>query len=737
MDAPRRSHEAPPAPLASRPSGPGPAERLATPDYQVLFENVPGLYLVLTPNLTICAASNGYLRATMTRREEILGRHVFEVFPDNPADQGADGVQNVRGSLERVLRERVPDAMAVQKYDIRRPEEEGGGFEERYWSPVNSPILAPDGSLAFIIHRVEDVTEFVRLKQLGSEQVRTTAELQLRAQGMEAEVFARARELQALNQELRAAKAAAEAASRFQSEFFANVSHELRTPLALVLGALERMKVGAAGPTELEVAERNGLLLLKHVNDLLDVAKLEAGRMELAYSGIDLSQVARFAASHFELVARERAIRLCVEASAPVALQADADKLLRVAMNLLSNAFKFTPVGGTVTLTVTEHGPNARLCIEDSGPGVPRAERTAIFERFRQGDGSASRAHGGTGLGLAIVREFVQLHRGSVHVEDSARGGAAFVVELPLAAPEGTRVASLPSRLDGELARLEVNGLSRPRTRAAASAAPSGAPLVLVVEDNPDMRAFLQSALQAQYRVVTAADGVEGLERALALRPDLILSDVMMPNMSGDEMALALRRQPELAETPIVMLTAKADERLRVRLLRQGIQEYLDKPFREQEVLARIARLIEDRRRALGKLHAAHALLSAVTEGIDDGVFVKDLSGRYLMVNAGWAERFERGIGDVVGRTDAELLPAEAAAAARASDQAVMATGRLREFVEEHETTGGLRALAIKKAPYRDPDGKVMGIVGIARDVSAVRDLLLESTGTGAGDASV
>lgn len=150
------------------------------PDFRTLFESVPGLYLVLMPDFTIVAVSDAYLRATMTKREEILGRTIFDVFPDNPNDPSATGVRNLKASLESVLQNRVADTMGVQKYDIRRPESEGGGFEQKYWTPINSPIFGENEEIACIIHRAEDVTEFVRLKQLGIEQHKLTEELQAR-----------------------------------------------------------------------------------------------------------------------------------------------------------------------------------------------------------------------------------------------------------------------------------------------------------------------------------------------------------------------------------------------------------------------------------------------------------------------------------------------------------------------------------------------------------------------------
>ena len=196
-----------------------------TPDFQALFQSAPGLYLVLTPDLDIVAVSDAYRRATMKKREKILGHGIFEVFPDNPDDPAATGVRNLRASLERVLRNKVSDTMAVQKYDMRKPESEGGGFEERYWSPVNSPVFGPDKEpdkeIAYIIHRVEDVTEFVRLKQQGIEQNKLTQELRARAEQMEAEGYLRAREVQDANRQLEAANqelTRAEEASRLLAE---------------------------------------------------------------------------------------------------------------------------------------------------------------------------------------------------------------------------------------------------------------------------------------------------------------------------------------------------------------------------------------------------------------------------------------------------------------------------------------------------------------------------------------
>ncbi|HET7856702.1 MAG TPA: histidine kinase dimerization/phospho-acceptor domain-containing protein, partial [Gaiellaceae bacterium] len=212
----------------SREFGPDPREI----DFRALFESIPGLYLVLDPGFRIVAVSDAYLAATMTKREEIVGHGIFDVFPDNPDDPDATGVRNLRASLERVRARCEPDTMAVQKYDIRRPVDEGGGFEERYWSPLNSPVLDERGELAHIVHRVVDITEFVRLKEHDTEQEALTAELRERTARMETEILQRSKELHETNKELRAANAA-------KNEFLSRMSHELRTPLAAISGFSE------------------------------------------------------------------------------------------------------------------------------------------------------------------------------------------------------------------------------------------------------------------------------------------------------------------------------------------------------------------------------------------------------------------------------------------------------------------------------------------------------------------
>jgi PAS domain S-box-containing protein len=229
-------------------AAPGP---LTAPDFRVLFESAPGAYLVLTPALVIVAVSNSYLRATMTEREQILGRHLFEVLPDNPDDPTATGVRNLRASLARVLTHRTVDAMAVQKYDIRRPAAEGGAFEERYWSPVNSPVFGPDGVITHIIHHVEDVTELVRLRQREREQERRADELSARTERMETELFLRVQELQIVNHRLREAN---EELVRLRGELEQRV--EERTRQLTATNEALRAEVAEHARTELELVHK-------------------------------------------------------------------------------------------------------------------------------------------------------------------------------------------------------------------------------------------------------------------------------------------------------------------------------------------------------------------------------------------------------------------------------------------------------------------------------------------------
>lgn len=564
---------------------------ITEPDYKSIFESAPGLYLVLNPEMTIVAVSEAYLQATLTKRQDILGRNIFDVFPDNPDDPEASGVANLRASLKRVLKNKGPDSMAVQKYDIRRPESEGGGFEVRYWSPRNSPVLDPNGNILYITHRVEDVTEFVRLKQQRIEDSKLTEELKRHKEKMEFEIYLRAQEIQKANDRLKEL-------DELKTQFFANVSHELRTPLTLILGPAEKL-LSSGGLNEkqirdLNVIMRNARILLKHVNDLLDVAKLESGKFAPTFAVTDLEKIVRLVASYFEGLASEKNIELKIR-SKRVLAEVDSEMIQRVVLNLLGNAFKFTPSGGRITVSLKKEQDEAVLEVQDTGPGIPENLREAIFERFRQADGRSTRRHGGTGLGLAIAKEFVDLHQGSIRALAAPAGGSVFQIKIPAKVEAGRDIQKVAPdiRLSAAAEQTveELSNISKPQVSATTSVnADKG--IVLVVEDNPDMNQFLADTLSSDYRVEVAFNGREGLRKAIELRPNLILTDIMMPEMSGDQMVVEIRRHPELENTPIILLTAKTDSELRINLLSHGAQDFVLKPFFPEEVLARARNLI-------------------------------------------------------------------------------------------------------------------------------------------------
>lgn len=432
----------------------------------------------------------------------------------------------------------------------------------------------------------------------------------------------RRQQLETANQELEALYQKVKELDQTKTQFFANVSHELRTPLALILGPTERLLAIDFLPEEsrrsLEMIDRNARILLNQVNDLLELSKLEVGRVRMHYSDVDLAHLVRLTTAHFETLATDRQITYEVETPPVLPVQVDSEKLQRVLLNLLSNAFKFTPRGGRIrcvlegntSIAATEFDTAAApsvsatdnqvtFAIHDSGPGVPTELQEVIFNRFYTKQGGKTSRFGSTGLGLAIVKELVELHGGQVGVTNATTGGACFKVELPVKAPAGVEVPTTPVNdpegldIGSVLSEIESsNSLTFVQPALPVAAQSDSQPLVLVVEDNPDMNWFITQTLLAEYRIASAQDGQEGLELAIALQPDLILSDVMMPRMDGEQLVHQLRNHPELSEIPVILLTAKTDTNLEVTLLRQGAQDYLTKPFSAQELCARVGNLV-------------------------------------------------------------------------------------------------------------------------------------------------
>lgn len=551
----------------------------AAASFRRLFESVPGLYLVLDPALTIVAASDAYLRATMTRREEIIGRGLFEVFPDNPEDTEATGVGNLRASLDRVRRVLRPDAMAVQKYDVRRPEAEGGAFEERYWSPLNAPVLGPDGRLEYIIHRVEDVTEFVRLQHQEAAQAEQTEELRESSERMAAEILARSQQLRELNERL-------EAANDAKSEFLSRVSHELRTPLAAILGFGELL---AASPSlrdeqEQQFADailRSGQHLLRLLDEILDISTVESGKLSISIGPVPLGSVIEEAAEVTRPIAQRQGVDFVVAhgVSANVCVSADPKRLHQVCINLLSNAVKYNRAGGRVTLRTEETvGGRIRIEVADTGEGIDPDVMHKLFVPFERLDASA-RGIQGTGLGLALSRTLTEAMGGTLGVESTPGVGSVFWVELPSCEP-----AAL-AREHEEVARelsMRSYGVAR---------------RVLYVEDVDTNVLLVQGILKSRpdIELSVAGSGAKALTQARAEAPDLILLDLHLPDMDGLDVLRRLRDDATTSEVPVVVLSADATKRQFDALSAEGITNYLTKPIKIPVLLKLLDEHLEPR----------------------------------------------------------------------------------------------------------------------------------------------
>jgi signal transduction histidine kinase/CheY-like chemotaxis protein/AraC-like DNA-binding protein len=407
---------------------------------------------------------------------------------------------------------------------------------------------------------------------------------------------------------------------RLKSQFFANVSHELRTPLTLILGPLSDALDGRSGPVvddlrrQLALAGRNAQRLLTLVDQLLDVARLDAGRMLLRVGKCDLTALMQQRVEALLPLAERREIDLSLAVPAEtVEIWCDGAQIEKVLDNLLSNSLKFTPRGGRVqvALLAPAGADHVRLSVRDNGPGIPADQVERVFERFYQVEPMALRWPG-VGIGLALSRQLAELHHGSIAVESTPGEGSCFLltlrrgrdhfpaevieegtpVRLTMASssfivPQGVFDTPLPIGLD------ELPDLDEDRTT------------ILVVEDNPEVRAYIRRHLEPDYRVMEAADGVEGLAAARQLVPDLVVSDVMMPGLDGNALFRTLREDPELSLVPVVLLTAKASAESRIQGLRDGVDDYLVKPFDPRELRARIDNLIASRRRLLERLGGA------------------------------------------------------------------------------------------------------------------------------------
>ncbi|WP_461357411.1 ATP-binding protein [Bradyrhizobium sp. USDA 4454] len=503
------------------------------PDFKALFEAAPGLYLVLTqPDFRIVAASDAYLRATKTERAAVLGRHLFEVFPDNPDDPAADGVRNLRASLERVVQFRRPDTMTVQKYDIRKPESEGGGFEERFWSPRNTPVFGPTGQFTYIIHRVEDVTSFIQLKQRGAEQAELTDRLRERTEQMEAEIFMRAREVEAAREQLEAEQKLRQVQKmEAVGHLTGGIAHDFNNILTVITGLIDILAEAVEHDAALSSVTKmisdaafRGAEVTKHLLAFSRQQPLQPREANLNTLVQDTARLLR------PSLGEQIEIDTALEPDAWPAF-IDPNHMATALLNLAVNARDAMPDGGKLMLETSNvildevyaaANPDVRageyvmVAVSDTGGGIPAAIRDKVFEPFFTTKDTGK----GTGLGLSMVYGFIKQSDGHLKIYSEEGHGTSIKLYLP--------------RSMGDMVDVEPPPPADTR---------GGNESILVVEDDPLVRNYVSAQLeQLGYRTMVTANGPEALAAVdKGFVCDVLFTDVIMSGgMNGRQVADAV-----------------------------------------------------------------------------------------------------------------------------------------------------------------------------------------------------
>ncbi len=387
-----------------------------------------------------------------------------------------------------------------------------------------------------------------------------------------------------------------------KSRFFANVSHEFRTPLTLAIGPLQELirNNRVEHPQDqqhLKVALQNSQQMLSLVGQILDINRLESGEMPLAITQISITKVLNKILQRFEIMANNKQIKFNrIGFEDKQLIWFDEDHFNKIITNLLSNALKFSPENSTVTIGYkaipTEN--LIKIWIQDEGPGISDDEKPQLFERFFQGKDSSNHLQPGTGIGLSMVKEIIQLHHGNVELKETNTGGCCFQVSLLLGSEhyrEEHFVDTLSTQTSVQIPTSE-DSLSKLETASSEQTLP----IVLVVDDNQDLRQFIDSSISSSYQVIQASHGEEALALVESEQPDFIISDIMMPVMDGLELTKRLKQNPQTAHIPLLLLTAKSTKRETVTGLQKGADDYLSKPFDSSELIARIAAHLQQKR---------------------------------------------------------------------------------------------------------------------------------------------
>jgi len=536
---------------------------------------------------------------------------------------------------------------------------------------------------------------------------------------------------------------------RAKTTFFSNVSHELRTPLTLILGPIEDALTSQSSPSpqSLEMVHRNALRLLKLVNGLLDFVRIEVGKLRATFEATDLSLLTAQLASVFRSAVERAGLQLVVDCPPlPEPVYVDREMWEKIILNLISNALKST-FEGEIRVTVRPAGQHVQVSVSDSGTGISESDLPNLFQRFQRIDGARRRSHEGSGIGLALVQELVEMHGGSIHVDSTIDVGTEFTLTLPFgqkhlsrgrivsdgvtASPlQGSAVAYVQEamgwlgggdRLKGEVAPAAAG--DEPRKTAPANSTGSK-PVILLADDNADMREYVSGLLGGRFQLVQAGTGKTALAEAERLLPDLVLTDVMMPEMDGFALLGALRRNPATRTVPVVMLSARAGDEARIDGIDAGADDYLTKPFSARELLARVdgqLKLARLRKEAVEQQAALNLEISRAKrfawealEHIPDVFYTFDRSFRCNYMNAAGAEIARRLGKELLGEPVFDLLPELKGTIVESSFRRAMEERLAVEFEYYYEPFASWSQYQI----YPLPDD---GIIVYARDITEAR----------------
>ena len=470
--------------------------------------------------------------------------------------------------------------LRAKKFDSRWSEIQKISFE--VWPPLWRTWWAFVSYILAIVVLVYAIVKW-RSKKLEKENLR-----------LEKVVAKRTRELEQQKEEIASQAEKLKEMDGLKSRFFSNISHELKTPLAMILGPAENLMESAPNEkskTYTQYILANTTRLMKLINQLMDFSKLEVGKMTLKPEVGDLNAFLLQALQSFEPLAQQKQIEVeLVSLPNEAFYEFDQDKIEKILFNLLSNAFKFTPPQGKITLQCSEQDNGVQIIVSDTGLGIPSKQLPYIFERFYQVDSSQTREFEGTGIGLSLVKELIELHRGTIEVKSKMNQGTSFVAHLPL-------IKALPKPMENHRPAVAIQSNDTSQTEAVTTKPLATTPehTVLVVEDNSELRQFICQELCNDYKIIEAKDGREGIDQSQQHMPDLIISDVMMPKVDGFELLKQVRAQTATSHIPVIMLTAKASFDNKINGLEMGSDDYLTKPFSPKELKLRVRNILTRR----------------------------------------------------------------------------------------------------------------------------------------------